>query len=109
MTHDVHPQHSEPHVLDQPWRIWSTIVVMGILLAGILLYQWGGGFPPAVWSKMYEISTSRSAPIALAPVLYLSLAFLLGWMLLLFVVLHLLKPRADADLMESSVDLQSVS
>ena len=37
MTHDAHPQRSEPHVLDQPWRIWSTIAVMGILLAGILL------------------------------------------------------------------------
>src|SRR5881392_1221725 len=37
MTHDAHPQPSEPHVLDQPWRIWSTIAVMGILLAGILL------------------------------------------------------------------------
>jgi cytochrome c553 len=37
MTHDVQPQRSEPHVLDQPWRIWSTIAVMGILLAGILL------------------------------------------------------------------------
>ena len=31
MTHDAHPQRSEPHVLDQPWRIWSTIAVMGIL------------------------------------------------------------------------------
>jgi cytochrome c553 len=37
MTHDAHPQRSEPHVLDQPWRIWSTIAVMSILLAGILL------------------------------------------------------------------------
>ena len=37
MTDDAHPQRSEPHVLDQPWRIWSTIAVMGILLAGILL------------------------------------------------------------------------
>jgi cytochrome c553 len=26
-----------PHVLDQPWRLWSTIAVMSILLAGILL------------------------------------------------------------------------
>ena len=24
-------------MLDQPWRIWSTIAIMGILLAGILL------------------------------------------------------------------------
>ena len=37
MTHDARPQRSEPHVLDQPWRIWSTIAVMGILLVGILL------------------------------------------------------------------------
>jgi cytochrome c553 len=37
MTKDTHLQRSEPHVLDQPWRIWSTIAVMGILLAGILL------------------------------------------------------------------------
>ena len=37
MTEDAHPQRSEPHVLDQPWRIWSTIAVMSILLAGILL------------------------------------------------------------------------
>src|SRR5213592_1049623 len=37
MTHDAHPQPSEPHVHDQPWRLWSTIAVMGILLVGILL------------------------------------------------------------------------
>ncbi len=42
---------SDPHVLDQPWRIWSTIAVMGILLVGILLgvvvipivQGWGAG------------------------------------------------------------------
>ncbi len=28
---------SDPHVLDQPWRIWSTVAVMTIVLAGILL------------------------------------------------------------------------
>ena len=28
---------SEPHVLDQPWRVWSTVAVLGILLSGILL------------------------------------------------------------------------
>ena len=28
---------SDPRVLDQPWRIWSTVAVMSILLAGILL------------------------------------------------------------------------
>jgi cytochrome c553 len=31
------PRVSDPHVLDQPWRIWSTIVVVGILLFGVLL------------------------------------------------------------------------
>ncbi len=30
-------QPSEPHGLDQPWRIWSTIAVMSIVLVGILL------------------------------------------------------------------------
>ncbi len=28
---------SEPHVLDQPWRMWSSVAVLGILLAGVLL------------------------------------------------------------------------
>jgi cytochrome c553 len=28
---------SDPHVLDQPWRIWSAVAVMSILLAGVLL------------------------------------------------------------------------
>ena len=28
---------SEPHVLDQPWRVWATIAVMGIVLLGVLL------------------------------------------------------------------------
>jgi cytochrome c553 len=32
MTHE-----SDPHVLDQPWRIWATVAVVGILLGGILL------------------------------------------------------------------------
>src|SRR5262249_13484261 len=27
----------EPHVLDQPWRVWATIAVMGTVLTGILL------------------------------------------------------------------------
>jgi cytochrome c553 len=31
------PQPSEPHVLDQPWRVWSTVAVMTIVLVGILL------------------------------------------------------------------------
>jgi cytochrome c553 len=34
---DQRPQQSDPHVLDQPWRIWSTIAVMSIVLIGILL------------------------------------------------------------------------
>src|SRR5262245_18464767 len=48
MSHDG---NSDPHVLDQPWRIWSTIAVMSILLIGILLgavvipivQGWGAG------------------------------------------------------------------
>jgi len=35
MSGERHP--SDPHVLDKPWRVWSTIAVMTILLAGILL------------------------------------------------------------------------
>jgi cytochrome c553 len=31
------PRPSEPHVLDQPWRLWSSIAVLGILFGGILL------------------------------------------------------------------------
>jgi cytochrome c553 len=32
-----HPELSEPHVLDQPWRMWSSVAAVGILLSGILL------------------------------------------------------------------------
>ena len=28
---------SEPHVLDQPWRMWASIAVIGILLFGVIL------------------------------------------------------------------------
>lgn len=28
---------SEPHVLDQPWRVWATVTVMGVVLVGVLL------------------------------------------------------------------------
>lgn len=35
MSHEHAP--SDPHVLDQPWRVWATIAVMSILLVGILL------------------------------------------------------------------------
>jgi cytochrome c553 len=31
------PPPSEPHVLDQPWRMWSSFAVVGVLLSGILL------------------------------------------------------------------------
>jgi len=34
MSHDP---PSDPHVLDQPWRLWSAVAVMSILLVGILL------------------------------------------------------------------------
>ena len=30
-------QSSDPRVLDQPWRIWATIIVFSIMLVGILL------------------------------------------------------------------------
>jgi cytochrome c553 len=31
------PRWSDPHVLDQPWRIWASIAVLGIVLFGVLL------------------------------------------------------------------------
>jgi len=31
------PRISEPQVLDQPWRVWASIAVIGILLFGVLL------------------------------------------------------------------------
>jgi cytochrome c553 len=37
MTDASEPRQSDPHVLDQPWRVWSSIAVLGILLSGILL------------------------------------------------------------------------
>jgi cytochrome c553 len=37
MSEDSHLPQSDPHVLDQPWRVWSSIAVLGILLVGILL------------------------------------------------------------------------
>ena len=33
----AHPSESEPHVLDQPWRIWASVVIFGIVLSGIVL------------------------------------------------------------------------
>ena len=35
MTEKVGP--SNPNVLDQPWRVWSTVAIVGILLFGVLL------------------------------------------------------------------------
>jgi cytochrome c553 len=37
MADDVPSHVSQPRVLDQPWQIWSTVAVLGILLSGILL------------------------------------------------------------------------
>jgi cytochrome c553 len=31
------PRWSDPHVLDQPWRIWASVAVVGIVLFGVLL------------------------------------------------------------------------
>jgi cytochrome c553 len=31
------PRSSDPRVLDQPWRIWASLVVIGILLFGVAL------------------------------------------------------------------------
>lgn len=31
------PRISEPHVLDQPWRLWATIAVLAIAFSGIML------------------------------------------------------------------------
>jgi cytochrome c553 len=37
MADQREPRSSDPHVLDQPWRIWASVAVIGILLAGIVL------------------------------------------------------------------------
>ena len=31
------PRPSDPHVLDQPWRIWASVAVLGIVLSGVVL------------------------------------------------------------------------
>src|SRR5207247_9623364 len=31
------PRMSEPHVLDQPWRIWASVAVVAIVLIGVAL------------------------------------------------------------------------
>ena len=33
----AHTSQSDPHVLDQPWRVWASVAVFGIVLLGILL------------------------------------------------------------------------
>src|SRR6185503_19872576 len=33
----AHASGPEPHVLDRPWRIWATIAVSAVALAGVLL------------------------------------------------------------------------
>lgn len=30
-------ERSDPHVLDQPWRIWATVAILSIVLVGVLL------------------------------------------------------------------------
>jgi cytochrome c553 len=37
MSHADPTPPADPHVLDQPWRLWSTVAVISILLLGILL------------------------------------------------------------------------
>jgi cytochrome c553 len=54
MAEEIDRRPSEPHVLDQPWRTWSSIAVGGILLFGILLgvviipvvQGWNAGLDP---------------------------------------------------------------
>src|SRR5262245_27891279 len=48
MADRVGSQPSDPHVLDQPWRRWSTVAVLCILLGGILL---GGLLIPIVQGR----------------------------------------------------------
>ena len=31
------PGMSDPHVLDQPWRLWASVAIIGIVLSGILI------------------------------------------------------------------------
>src|SRR5207247_2752264 len=33
----AHTSESEPHVLDQPWRIWASVAIFGIVLSGIVM------------------------------------------------------------------------
>jgi len=57
---------SDPHVLDQPWRIWATISIMGIVLVGILL---GVIIIPVVqgWSAGVDPYTAICRAIGILP------------------------------------------
>ena len=57
---------SDPHVLDQPWRLWSTIAVMGVLLVGILL---GAVVIPVVqgWSAGLDAYTAICRALGILP------------------------------------------
>lgn len=63
MSHD---RPSDPRVLDQPWRIWATVSVMGILLAGILL---GVVVIPVVqgWSAGLDAYTAICRALGILP------------------------------------------
>lgn len=57
---------SDPQVLDQPWRIWSAVAVMGILLVGILL---GAIVIPVVqgWSAGLDAYTAICRGLGILP------------------------------------------
>ena len=35
----AHTSESEPHVLDQPWRIWASVAIFGIVLSAAFLIE----------------------------------------------------------------------
>ena len=37
MADEAEHQSSDPHVLDQPWRVWASVAIVGILLGGMFL------------------------------------------------------------------------
>jgi cytochrome c553 len=37
MANDRQSRPSDPQVLDKPWRLWSSVAIVGILLSGVLL------------------------------------------------------------------------
>jgi cytochrome c553 len=57
---------SDPHVLDQPWRIWASVAVMGIFLLGVLL---GVIVIPVVqgWSAGLDAYTAICRALGLLP------------------------------------------